>query len=270
MTNTLPPYEYTTAVSEGYTSFVKKIDSGDQQFDEKMKNLFSYVGKQRYSIKYSRLTYRTVNNWMGVGLLDDVRTNFQIGWRQFSFFDLVWLETIKRLRSFGLSIEQIIGVKKSLFENENYQYIFQYFVLLCLQHKFVSLLVLPEGYAHLDFQTNVGFIQTHMGLNEFVHINFYELVYEISQNPNLSINVNAVTNLNPDELEILQKIRSNKYKTLEIYLKNGTIKRVDLTEDINVDKKIVSLLKQNEYQDITIKQENGKIISISRKLKKKL
>jgi hypothetical protein len=51
--------------------------------------------------------------------------------------------------------------------------------------------------------------------------------------------------------------------------KNGEIDMIEGTERISEKDRIIDILKQHEYQNIEIKQANGKVVLISRTVKQK-
>jgi hypothetical protein len=59
-------------------------------------------------------SYRTINYWESVGVLDDYRNPPGQGWRKFSIMDMAFLAVITQLRESGLSIEKIKRAKDGL------------------------------------------------------------------------------------------------------------------------------------------------------------
>ena len=63
-------------------------------------------------------TYRTINHWSEVWLIDDNRDNWK-WWRSFSYIDLIWIKIIEELRDFWMSIETIKKVKNDIYPSWN-------------------------------------------------------------------------------------------------------------------------------------------------------
>ena len=78
-------------------------------------NLLEDSRLKRFELKDTEQTYRTINHWCSVGLLDDSRINSQ-GWRKFSMVELAFISIISALRNFGVPLETIKVVKEELFK----------------------------------------------------------------------------------------------------------------------------------------------------------
>lgn len=68
-----------------------------------------------HSISNSQNTYRTINHWETVGLLDDVRAQQGKGWRKYSFYELGYIAILTAMRDFGMPIDALHKTKASLF-----------------------------------------------------------------------------------------------------------------------------------------------------------
>lgn len=107
-----------------------------------------------HSISNSQNTYRTINHWESVGLLNDVRTEHGKGWRKYSFYEIGYIAILTVLRDFGMPIDKLRRTKESLFSRvfENKPDI----ILLEIVMAFIylknygnpHLLVEPDGTAH--------------------------------------------------------------------------------------------------------------------------
>lgn len=72
------------------------------------------IRDKKYDINKTAISYRTINYWESVGLLDDQRKEQGHGWRKFSIVDIVFISLINHLRNLGLSLEKLQNTKKSL------------------------------------------------------------------------------------------------------------------------------------------------------------
>lgn len=59
-------------------------------------------------------SYRLINHWESLGLLDDSREQHGTGWRKFSVVDVALIRIFAALRQFGMPTEAMIKVKQSL------------------------------------------------------------------------------------------------------------------------------------------------------------
>lgn len=64
----------------------------------------------------TQLDSRTLNYWTQCGLLDKSSVDTQPKWHKFSFVDVVFIHIARKLRVFGLGLEQVCRAKQSLFE----------------------------------------------------------------------------------------------------------------------------------------------------------
>ena len=60
-------------------------------------------------------SYRVLNHWGNVGLIDEHREEGQ-RWRRFTFVEFIWVRMIDEMRKVGLPVEVIKTVKASLFQ----------------------------------------------------------------------------------------------------------------------------------------------------------
>lgn len=73
--------------------------------------------------------------------------------------------------------------------------------------------------------------------------------------------------LTPQESKILSLIRSGKYQTINIRFKENSPYSLDLTQNHDPKKRLVDLLRQNPYQNLTVKSHQGKITHIEQTTK---
>lgn len=71
--------------------------------------------QKTYLVKeWGDASYRQINHWSSIGLIDDPRKSRK--WRKFSFIDLTWIKILQTLRSFGFSNEKLALTKECLFD----------------------------------------------------------------------------------------------------------------------------------------------------------
>jgi hypothetical protein len=84
---------------------------------------------------------------------------------------------------------------------------------------------------------------------------------EPTTQPELTIKVNK------PELDLLQLIRSKEFEFIKVKVPDGKINLMECSKCITGSTRIADLLNEDRYQDVEIKQTNGKI-SFIRKTKK--
>lgn len=70
---------------------------------------------KHYTIKnLPGASYRLINHWESLGLLDDCRCKHGNGWRRFSLEDMMLIRIFGALRSFGMGTEQMLKTRECL------------------------------------------------------------------------------------------------------------------------------------------------------------
>ena len=114
-------------LNQDYHRFVKSESSLLEVFDflsavKDKPELKINLEKQRektLSIKGSDVSYRVLNHWCNKGLIEDNRESNKedVRWRRFSIFDRLWMEIIKELRCYGVSLDIIKKVREKMSKN---------------------------------------------------------------------------------------------------------------------------------------------------------
>ena len=75
--------------------------------------------------------------------------------------------------------------------------------------------------------------------------------------------------LMPDqnETDLLKLIRSGDYDKIVVTLKNKKMSSLALVKEQNTKKKIVELLRESAFQEISVKSHNGKITRLQNTVK---
>lgn len=99
--------------------------------DNRISTFKEEVRERKYSVGETNVSYRNLDHWEAKGLLPDGAAMQGRGWRRFNLIEIVWLETLSRLRNFGVSIDKISRIKEAVFEwNANLEtyLLFEYYV----------------------------------------------------------------------------------------------------------------------------------------------
>jgi len=247
---------------------LKRIEAWFLDYLEFKKNesVIAKFNKKSYRLKdFSEVNYRTINYWTEQGLVDDSRVNKK-GWREFSLKDMCWIYIIGELKQLGLSLGKIKETKNSLFDDDNYAYEFEYYIALVLSSYPISLIVFNDGRGTLISDGSlINFKSLYGGCgNECFHasysvINFNSLirkVFNLSDYEVKSINEIGCSNT---EIAVLNALRYQKdVSEVRVVLKDGDIKRFEVTEEKSINENINQLLKESSFQDINIGVHNGK------------
>jgi MerR HTH family regulatory protein len=223
-----------------------------------------------HHIKDLPMTYRTINHWESLGLIDCDRKE-GTEWREFSIMDQLWLYTIEALREFGLSLDRVKNAKNIFFSPiGNYAFsIMEYYTscaYILLEHVF--LIVFSDGFAipltYSEYQNALksNWIRNH------VQISVNEIIQKIFQDPLLVPRYKNEALITPQEFEVLHMMRTGDFEEVKIRLNNGSIYLLEGIEDLTGMTKIEDIIRKGNYQDLEVKQENGSVVSVKRTLKK--
>lgn len=236
----------------------------------------STLNEKVLSNKYTDTAANVINLWIKDQLLDDVRDGSK-KWRRFSIIEAIWVSIVSELRDIGFNKERIKRVKQDLLSPNKdiesiYPYLEYHLIATILYKKPYYVVIDKDGGANiLSLETYVEWLG--MGNMATGHIVFllgslYEkLLHKINS---LKVEFAQFFKLTKEELELLSFIKQNDFQTIKITRKYGEIDRLEGIERIDREKRIVDILNEGDYQNIELKQEDGKIVCIHRTVKKKL
>ena len=76
--------------------------------------------------------------------------------------------------------------------------------------------------------------------------------------------------LSSSEIQVLEMIRNKRFLSIKLIIKNGEVDTIEGLERIHTGERIVDVLKQHDFQNLEIKQSNGKIVCVNRVFRKKI
>lgn len=217
----------------------------------------------------NEVTYRMVNHWESIGLIDDTREK-EGDWRTFNLCDVVWHQIIIALRSFGFPNEKIARVKASLLISKHNYPKLAYYIALAADNINITLIVFDDGTADIGDYYKVLMGEKRGYLNEHhLRININKLAqkffdWDITPEHNPSIPIN------PNEIGVIEAMREENVESIKVRFSKGKPRLLEKTENINTEKRINTIKKEHQFQSITQEQENGKIVSIKRTSRQKL
>ena len=75
--------------------------------------------------------------------------------------------------------------------------------------------------------------------------------------------------LTDGERELLSMIRTGNYETITVRSDSGRIEMLEAVENVS-ERRMIDILQDEEYQDVTVKRRDGKDVLIVRTIKRKL
>jgi hypothetical protein len=216
----------------------------------------------------------TVHSWRKAGVLDDKRDpNASRKWSYFSPLDVIWIGILNEMKKLRLTYAEMIACKKVLFEmvtaedSREYPALEYYTFLVMLYNQPIYIVIAYENgidaiwmLDEKDYfsKLQTGEIEHHTALclHKIVKL-ILDPVYKL---PDFS----ATAGLTDQEAKALEIIRNRTFRSIKITKRDGEIDIIESTERIEDADEIVKLLTEGKYQNIEIKQINGKIASAHR------
>ena len=217
------------------------------------------------SIKGSNVSYRVLNHWCNKGLIEDNREIKKEGvsWRRFSIFDRLWLEVIKELRGYGVSLDIIKKVRKKMSEHvvENGYDItnFEYAVYRCklMSKSQTRLIVFKDGFSEITSQLDMETASIMGGWDSYIDVNLNNIWSKFSDKF-LSDKVMSFI-LADDESKLLAALRLENNSEITIQMdefgKIKTLKKKRLLRAGEIEDYVSSHMKFGESVQ---KFKNGK------------
>lgn len=249
---------------------------GDSSLIE-MSNFFSAVEnqptfkinleKQRektLSIKGSDVSYRVLNHWCNKGLIEDNREGDKEGvsWRRFSIFDRLWIEVIKELRHYGVSLDIIKKVREKMSEHivENSYSItnFEYAVYRCklISKSQTHLIVFKDGFSEITSELDMEVASIIGSWDSYIDVNLNNVWSKFSDKF-LSNKAHSFV-LADDEVKLLAALRLENNSEISVQLgKNGKISRLKKTKLLKPHEVESYIANDMKFGEIIQKFEDG-------------
>ena len=241
------------------------------------------------------LTYKKINDWEEKGLISGSRNNKEAGWRKFSINDITKLYVITDLRRLGVSLDKIKNIiehmSKEVFDSYDVHngkgnklivmpvkkefLCLEYFVFVCLEGSKMLLLVDEnQNVFFLDEADTIDFHFRHDAASSpLIILPFFSYIEristilkkDISVNPDTTIASLLGSNLNEQEKKILKIISNKKFREITILKSNNeeiTIKAKSRKSGNYSDDDIIDSINGGDYQSVTIITEKGKRVAL--------
>ena len=228
-------------------------------------------------------SYRLINHWESLGLLDDYRDAPGIGWRRFSFRDMMLIRIFSVMRSFGMNTKQLLKTKECLFLEPKDTYN-KFTVLDGIIFKIVArgekghlhLIVDMDGIAvPMSLQSIDESREMHMFPEHYVSINLNELLYSCIGDFADALYRPEYNQNKPTQKEqnIINELRIKKTQKLTIEKgADGQPKYVVTEQTQNIQGMPLSKLRnmETEFGEMNVAFADGRPISVCVKRRKKL
>ena len=135
----------------------------------------------------------------------------------------------------------------------------------------ISIMVFLDGYTIPWYENNPEYYDEQLHYKKtqetYVVIPLAKILKRLLSEPKAMFVLSKMDVLNTNEKQLLEIIHQGKYEMLTIHFKNKQMKSLELIKDQDVTKRIVDVIADGSYQDITIKTHNGRVTKIQNKVK---
>ncbi len=235
------------------------------------------ISERKFRLIDDEITSRVLNHWQKEGLIVDNRPDGK-GWRKYSFSDIVWLQIIKKLRSFGFEIAKIKMVKDKLDRYNSEEDIslcplLDFYIIEAKEHKMpIKMLVYTDGGVDIARQIDIDDSTGYFLNQDYISINISAMINIGLGTQFKDYSITDYTNYNKSDIEkslskalVFEEAQSVAIKLVkeDEYLLNKTIV-VESKEEMN------ELVSKMNYSDSTVsKSGKKKVYKVTEKLKVK-
>jgi len=185
--------------------------------------------------------------------------------KEYSLIECIKHDLLAKICQFNLSSEAMEILKKQISVNTY----FNDTPCSYLEKKVLQLLINDEPDNLIKINPN-GTIAEKNKNNEIFIINLNVVIRNLLPELNLSNDKNLLQLLSKNENEIIRHIRNENYHTIKVYKKNKKVHYAESLQRVSRNEDLTFLLKQKSFQNIEIKRDSGKTVSINRTIKTKL
>ena len=232
------------------------------------KSIRSMLNEKRHTVKDSGTTYRLINHWTEVGLIEDADRKSKEGWRRLSLIDLVWIQVLIELRGFGVPLDLLRIARSAIFDVPNKPDIvkpeFEYAIANCFSEdpeRFL-LVFFSDGWAEVAAQSNfeLSVQGPLLSAKSYLIVNLNFCCKSVI--PKLPLpKFNIQPQLSEEEISVIASVRSGKYDVVEIHGADGNIDRIKCRTTTNkTAERLDDLARRIEFGEFTVKIQKGKAV----------
>lgn len=221
------------------------------------------------SRKFTTESKRVIGHWVKEGVISGKQES-EGGWYYFNRIESIWIDIVSQLREFGLSLPKIKFIREDLFKEvvSGFRLIDQALMLsilnnpqaLIIRSKAPLIVCSLKNYQESLYDKIAPHILVNLG--PIVENAFPESNFEFKESK-------GVAGLTIEELKLLYFIRTGEYNEIKVTMKGGEIYLIESSRTESINKKIIDIINQANYQNIEIKIQDGKIVHIKSKQQSK-
>ena len=246
---------------------------------ERTPGILPNLREKKYTVKDTDKSFRIINHWDSVGLLDDERQDKKEKWRKFSQMDIVYLHLLSKLREFDLSLAKLKNVKNGLtremFPNaKNYHShlsVLEYAYLRSIgleNHGNTYFIIDSEGHILCTTEKDVTTMRVMDELPDaYIYLNFNQFLQKILTNKELNIIRTEKTYVldGKGEEEVIELMRLRDCNNINISFKDGKNMMIECESPYNEGDKVP------DYAEIVKQIQDGCVVreTVKEKIKVK-
>ncbi len=251
------------------------FDIGFYDYFKDIKNnkISQVLNKRERKVNLSTVTYRQLNSWEEHDLLTIDRENRE--WRKFSLMDAIWVRIVRDLREFGYPLEKIKTAKESLsLYSEKCKVsmpLLEFFTAFAIGKKMpVVVLFFSDGVAVPASFTQYKVTKEIFDVENHIHVNLNGILQGFFPHIDMKPKYELEVPVSIEEVELLAFMRVKTFEKIEVHYRNGRMDTLEGLERVSVKNRISDILREQKYSRIELIQEDGKVTSIVRKIKKRI
>jgi DNA-binding transcriptional MerR regulator len=256
--------------NERLISLGQQYGIGESYSPTPINQLSNALHLKKFSVKDLGLSYRIVNHWSQLGIIGDAKDR-KNSWRKFNTIEFIWVKLVMKLRKFGLPLKDIKFIKDLVLPEDAFFSNLEVHIGWSILNYPVGLVVFEESFAEVIKFSQLEELKKEYNSQSFIYIDLNAITLPVFIDYfNTTPLSQYFTKLSSKELKIFELIKKGNYEEIKVTYERGIPKIFYGKESVNNREKIIDILKSEDFQDILIKEQNGKIVKIKRTIKERL
>lgn len=234
--------------------------------DKNLDYLRKILRERKYTTKDTGVDYRTISHWQEMKLLPK-SVYKQHGWKKLTLFEVIWIRAISQSREYGFSLDKISKARDEIEWKELESLgvsILEYYTALALAtDSDPYILLLPDGQAEIATTYEIFSRNFFDNETDLLMISIKSILRKLKFNVPKS---NLLHELTTNEESLLQSIRYEGNKEINIHLKEGVIKELTTTKTYDKEPNLKGSI---DFAEVINRYTGGQKRSTEVKVKKR-
>jgi DNA-binding transcriptional MerR regulator len=260
--------------------------------NESVRHFSEFLHKEKIQMKLvgkegENISSRVLNHWEKMRLIPLGQPRATGTWRSFNLIEAVWLASILKLRQGGMPLGGILEVKRALKDTRQLDDFYQ--EAEALKEKLIDRYmvstnpILEVAIFRIWYHKKAMYLVCHLDGGAEI-LSHDEYLYKMNQGEikdHTAILLNTIVQgffpkkdlsprfmeMNPrveDVLKIMNLIYKTAADKVEITMKDGSVKLVEITKSEDAAAAVEVLLNKADYQRVTVVKHGGKRVHLER------